>query len=169
MSRTLFENSKAALAFAGITIVSTALVLAPGDDGGMLDRAVDLYGSEREAIVAEAQTFAQEQSVPDEVFDPASGWANNGEEVFGEFVPEGRPGEEEGPVIGDNAVDSGGGTVQSNQPKVIRRIGGQPPAQPPVQPDNVGELVPRPDQAPASDAPRGVAVITDRQMTIEPM
>jgi hypothetical protein len=166
MSRTLFENSKAALAFAGITIVGTALMMAPGDDGGMLDRAVDLYAGEREAIVEEAQTFAEEQSVPDEVFDPASGWANNGEEVFGEFVPEGTSSEEEAPVMADNAAESVRSTPQS---KVVRRTGGRPPASPPVVADNAGELVPRPDQAPASDAPRGVAVITDRQMTIEPM
>jgi hypothetical protein len=166
MSRTLFENSKAALAFAGITIVSTALMLAPGDDGGMLDRAVDLYAGEREAIVEEAQAFAEEQSVPDEVFDPASGWASNGEEAFGDFLPEDMAGEQEAPVMADIGDD-----VVSSRPKpnIVRRIGGRPPASPPVVADNAGELVPRPDQASASDAPRGVAVITDRQMTIEPM
>lgn len=165
MSRTLFENSKAALAFAGITIVSTALMMAPGDDGGMIDRAVDLYAGEREAIVEEAQTFAEEQSVPDEVFDPASGWASNGEEIFGEFVPEGTPGEEEPLIMADNAAESISSTTKS---KVVRRVAGKPTARPPVEADNVGELVPRPDQAQATDAPRGVAVITDRQMTIEP-
>lgn len=88
MSRTLFENSKAALAFAGITIVGTAIVIGPSEGGGVLDRTADSYVEQREEFVEEVQTFAEEQSVPDEVFDPDSGWGGTGGEVFGEFMPD---------------------------------------------------------------------------------
>ena len=166
MSRTLFENSKAALAFAGITIVGTAIMIGPSESGGVLDRTADSYVEEREAFVEEVQTFAEEQSVPDEVFDPDSGWGGTGGEVFGEFELD----DVSSGVSQPSSVT--GGPAQPAQPLRPATAARQAPrvqqAPPPVMPDRQGIVVPRPDESQDSNRPRGVPVITNRQMTIEP-
>lgn len=169
MSRTLFENSKAALAFAGITIVGSAIVIGPGEGGGVLDRTAETYVEQREEFVEEVQTFAEEQSVPDEVFDPDSGWGGTGEEVFGEFMPDETPSGGSEPKVADSGPAQTTQTAQMARPATTTRQSARAPkAAPPVLPDNLGEVVPRPGESQNGNRPRGVAVITNRQMTIEP-
>ena len=166
MSRTLFENSKAALAFAAITIVGTAVIIGPGEGGGVLDRTAETYVEQREEFVEEVQTFAEEQSVPDEVFDPDSGWGGTGEEVFGEFMPDDISSGISKPVGADSGPAQPTQTVRPAT--TARQASRAPKAAPPVMPDNDGEVVPRPGESQEGNRPRGVAVITSRQMTIEP-
>ena len=169
MSRTLFENSKAALAFAGITIVGTAIVIGPSDGGGVLDRTADSYVEQREEFVEEVQTFAEEQSVPDEVFDPDSGWGGTGGEVFGEFMPDEMPSGTSEPKVAENGPAQPAKPAQPAQTArpatATRQSARVQQAPPPVMPDREGKVVPRPGEG---NRPPGVAVITNRQMTIEP-
>lgn len=157
----MFENSRAALAFAGITIVGAAFMIGPGEGSGVLDKTVDRYADESDPIVEEAQDFADEQSVHDEAFDPASGWAS-GEDTFSDYQPDA----EEEPVFEDADPAS---AESSAEPAALtpRNTANRTQASPPVA-DTPGELVPRPDQGQARNAPSVVPVITGRRVTITP-
>lgn len=144
MSRTLFENSKAALAFAGMTILGAVMMVGTSDKGGVLTRVDDALVNQRASIAADAQAFAKTQSVGDLPSDAGSGWGKPGA-VFSEYNP-----------------------VQSNPPKAIAS-----PASP-AQGESVmtaplasGAIV-ADDVDPGVPVRQGVAVITEREMTIEP-
>lgn len=168
MSRTLFENSKAALAFAGITIAGAALMIGTSDGGGLLDRVTHQYGEEREAIVEEAKDFAKKQSVPDEVFDADSGWGS-ASETFGDYQPSAKEEDPEPEDFASSPAPTPGRAAanQANAQKLKKpSLTQQVP--PPAVSDNPGTLVPRPDQGQTRAAQRGVAVITERELTITP-
>lgn len=156
MSRTLFENTKAALAFAGITIVGAALMIGPGDGNGVLDRTVDRYSEARETetVGEDAPAFAEEQSVDDEGFDPDSGWGTS-DEVFGDFLPE--------DTLPEDSDSPPQERVKAPASPVSRVVSPSPRARMPVVADNPGVLVPRPDQQARQDAPIGVPGIASRQ------
>lgn len=158
MSKTLFENSKAALAFAAMTILGAVVMVGSEETGGVLDQTVDRFAQEREAIAEDAREFAESQSVGDaqshRTSDPDAGWGSS-KSVFGDFAPDDRDSEIV-PVTGPASR----GVIKRVPPDVLL-------APPPVMADNEGTLVPRPDgsQVEASLPP---PVITSRQMTIEP-
>jgi len=137
MLRTMFENNKAALAFAGITIVGAALMIGPGDGGGALDKTIARYTEEPEAPAPAAQEIAEEQSEPDEAFDQASGWASS-ENAFGDYQPEG----EEETVFEDANPAS---AESSAEPAALTPPGGA---------DNLGGFDPRLDQGQARSTKR---------------
>jgi len=148
MSRTLFENSKAALAFAAMTILGAVTMVGTSDSGGVLGVAVDRFGAEREAIASEASEFAEQQSVGDKVADPDSGWGSSAS-AFGDY----RPGEPATPPVTSGAPAAVAPAAQ-----------GSGPAYAPLAP---GAVVIGPDDTAAPET-TGVPVITNRELTIEP-
>lgn len=153
MSKTLFANSKTAIAFAGITIIGAVVMIGPQDGGGVLDRAIDTYGMQRETIVEEARSVSEErrEDVTLAPLDPDSGWGGTPAPVFGEFAPEVDPGEP--PVA---AQPSQGPPADTRGPTPGIRIGG------PVVAHSPGILVPR------EQAEQAVPVITSRALMVEP-
>ena len=83
MSRTLFENSKAALAFAAMTIFGAVAMVGTSEKGGVLDTAVETFANQRETIASDARGFAAAQSKGDAPPEAGSGWGS--EPVFGEY------------------------------------------------------------------------------------
>ena len=151
MYKTLFQNSKAALLFAGMTILGAVMMVGSPEDEGVLDKAVDRFGKERETFVEGAQEFAETQSVPDKVMDPDAGWGRSPQPDIGNYAPEdSEPDDFYAPV-----------PVPGRAPPkatTFREI----PGPQPVMGDNVGTPVPGPDDQP------GTPVITSRQMTLTP-
>ena len=77
MYKHLFQNSKAALLFAGITLFGAVSMVGTSEESGVLTKAVDLVGAQRDAFAGDAQAYAEGQSVGDT--PPAE------KPVFGEF------------------------------------------------------------------------------------
>ncbi len=144
MSRTLFENSKAALAFAGMTMLGAVMMVGTAEKGGVLSRLDEHLSAQRANITNDAQAFAAAQSVGDQPSAKGSGWGRK-KEVFGEFDP----------------AKAGQAKIA---PATVTAAQGSGPMTAPLAPGAIA--------ADAADAglpvAEGVAVITDRQMTIEP-
>lgn len=77
MYKHVFQNSKAALLFAGATLIGAVSLVGTPEDGGVVIKAVDLVESQRNSFAGEAQAFAEGQSVGDK--PPA-------QPVFGDFA-----------------------------------------------------------------------------------
>lgn len=77
MYKTVFQNSKVALLFAGMTLFSAVSMVGTQEESGLLGKAVDRFGAERDAMASGAQAFAEGRSKGD-----APGEADA---VFGEF------------------------------------------------------------------------------------
>ncbi|MCX9145822.1 hypothetical protein [Erythrobacter sp. WG] len=76
MSRTLFENSKAALAFAAVTLIGAVSMVGTSDDSGMLPKLASRFGS-RPADAApaiEAPTEEATEAAPATEKKQVSGW-----------------------------------------------------------------------------------------------
>ena len=90
MSRTLFENSKAALAFAAMTILGAVSMVGTSDSGGVLDATVDRFAQERATVADDTPELAASRNVgdkvPAQVSDPDAGWGSS-TAVFGEYDP----------------------------------------------------------------------------------
>lgn len=156
MYKTLFQNSKAALLFAGMTILGAVMMVGSPEDEGVLDKAVDRFGKERETFVEDAQEFAESQSVPDKVIDPDAGWGSSPQPDIGyDQSEDSEPDDFYAPVPLPGATRKAG---------TFKEI----PGPQPVVGDNVGIPVPGPDDAPISTAPQGTPVITSREMTLTP-
>lgn len=82
MYKAVFQNSKAALAFAAMILFSAVSMVGTSEDNGMLIRAVDNIESQRASIASDAAEFAERNSggdVPEaEEAKPV---------VFGDFSP----------------------------------------------------------------------------------
>lgn len=158
MSKTLFENSKAALVFAGMTIVCALVMVGTEDGGGVLDRTLNRFGQQREAVVEEAHTFSKEHTEVIEPLDPASGWGGTGGAVFGEYTEEAvtrELGDEAAPVA--PPVWSEPRTFQQTVP-----VGG------PVVADAPGIVVPGEDDARDRAISRATPVVTSRTLRVGP-
>lgn len=133
MSRTLFENSKAALAFAGMTIVGAVMMVGSADSGGVLDRAASL--SARPEPIAELAPVVQDgESQPaEQPIDPAAGWGSSSA-VFGEYDADPAGTDSSDPVPTSNP---GGKRPSSRADEPARMPGPQP-----VVSDNEGIPVP---------------------------
>ncbi len=96
MSRTLFENSKAALAFAAITLIGAVSMVGTSDGGGVLTAVVERFGTNPEG---QASTEQVSSETPRDDGKPAgAGWGGS-TSVFGEFTGK--------PTAGEAAADSG--------------------------------------------------------------
>lgn len=102
MSRTLFENSKAALAFAAITVIGAVSMVGTSDDGGVLTAVVERFGTMPEGQASAEQVSSE---TPSKDAKPAgAGWGSSSPtSVFGEFT--GKP--SAGEADGDSAEPSG--------------------------------------------------------------
>lgn len=151
MSRTLFQNSKAALAFAAMTILGAVSMVGTSEGGGVLGTAMDSFAQERAAVAEDAQAFAESQSVGDapsqSASDPDAGWGS-GKSVFGDYdaAQAAKQPPSAAAVAASPSVGAQGNSMMTA----------------PLAP---GAVVVGADD---SDAPQGVPVITDREMTIEP-
>ena len=96
MSRTLFENSKAALAFAAITVIGAVSMVGTSDDGGVLPAVVERFGTIPEVHESAAQVSSD---TPRDDGKPAgAGWGSaSPASVFGEFTGSPSAGEAAGP------------------------------------------------------------------------
>lgn len=92
MYKHVFQNSKAALLFAGATLIGAVSLVGTPEDSGVVIKAVDLVESQRNSFAGEAQAFAEGQSVGDK--PPA-------QPVFGDFAGT------SGPSTSDTAVEPG--------------------------------------------------------------
>jgi len=107
MSRTLFENSKAALAFAAITVIGAVSMVGTSDGGGVLTAVVERFGAIPEGQASAAAQVSAE--TPRDDGKPAgAGWGSaSPASVFGEFT--GQP--SAGAAAGDTAGDTAGPSV----------------------------------------------------------
>ncbi|MEQ5788339.1 hypothetical protein J3454_10580 [Erythrobacter sp. NFXS35] len=91
MSKSPLANSKTALVFAAMTIISTLMVVGSLDSAGIMDvtagRLAEKTESVAEEVLPEPETPAD---AIDEIepLDPASGWGGTGEAQFGDYVAE---------------------------------------------------------------------------------
>lgn len=136
MYKAVFQNSKAALAFAAMILFSAVSMVGTSEDNGVLIRAVDNLEEKRASIANDAAEFAERNSggdVPEaEVAKPV---------VFGDFSP---------------VDEAAARQVTAIAPK------GPPPAGYDLM------TAPLAPGAQIGDEQPVEAIITDRQMTIEP-
>jgi hypothetical protein len=133
MSRTLFENSKAALAFAGVTIIGAVIMIGSPDNEGVLDKTVDSFVEDREDSAAIGTEPVEAQIQPVRISDPAAGWGSSQKSVY----PESR---QEDPPPNTFTDDS----PRPEKPGKRQQQGLIPGPQPVVA-DNIGIPVPGPD------------------------
>jgi len=153
MSKTLFANSKAALVFAGMTILVAVAVVGPQGGGGLLELAKRSAG-QSPPPAAEAAPLPPPPPAPSqsaamlEPLDPASGWGGTADPVFGEYAETDSAADEpEAPGTFAPAPAARPPSTRSAGPSALA-IGG------PVKADNPGIIVPRPDGAtPGPPAP----------------
>lgn len=122
MYKVMFQNSKVALVFAGITLFSAVSMVGTWEDKGALPQAVDRFGAERSAIASDAQAFVEERSQGD---------APPPKPVFGQFdesaVPEtaanpqhdGNP--MDAPLSATAVVAAGSGSAVRGEPYISDR------------------------------------------------
>lgn len=138
MYKSVFQNSKAALAFAGLTVFSAVSLVGTSDDSGIVGTAADIIGAQRAKIASEAQAFAEGQSHGDK---PGKADAGSGSKsaVFGEY----------GADSASGAKPSGGAANTGGNPMTA-------PLSPTAMVDHRGPTT-------VSEP-----FISDREMTIEP-
>jgi len=85
MSRTLFENSKAALAFAAVTIVGAVAMVGTSDNGGVLPAVVQKFSTQANGQAAPGQEGSgseggspEAQPTPKSVFGDYTGTPQSG-------------------------------------------------------------------------------------------
>jgi hypothetical protein len=62
MYKMVFQNSKAALAFAAMTVLGAVSMVGTPEDSGVVTRTADLIASQRASIASEAAAYAEGQS-----------------------------------------------------------------------------------------------------------
>lgn len=134
MSRTLFENSKAALAFAGVTIIGAVIMIGSPDNEGVLDKTVDSLSEERMSITEDAPEFIETQSKPSVVIDPDAGWGSSSQRTM---YRDARP--EHSSLDVDEEIRPSPRENFNREPQTFI------PGPQPVVADNVGIPVPGPD------------------------
>lgn len=163
MYKTIFQNSKAALVFAVMTIIGAVMMVGSPEDEGSIDKTIGRFSQTRETIAKEASDFAGAQSVPDKVIDPDAGWGSSKSAMFGDYqsadASVGDGGTANSPIVGPIAAPAAAQRVKA---------GGIVPGPQPIVADNVGTPVPGFDDGSTVASPPPVAVITSRKMTLEP-
>jgi len=93
MYKTVFQNSKAALVFAGMTIFGAVSMVGTSEKGGVLDQTVERLsaGNTDDRIKAAGIASAGPSSaVPgNTVSEPESGWGSSSPTIFGEYATAG--------------------------------------------------------------------------------
>jgi hypothetical protein len=89
MSRTLFENSKAALAFAGLTLFGAVSMVGTSDNNGVLTAVVKRVSSApKKAPPPSSESAGEETQAPFEK-KTVDGWNDTPPSVFGDYRPGG--------------------------------------------------------------------------------
>ncbi|MFM7404377.1 MAG: hypothetical protein ACKO1N_09895 [Erythrobacter sp.] len=111
MYRALFQNSKIALAFVGMTVLSAVSMVGTSQDKGVVTEAVDLVAAQR----AQADSYAQAQT------QATSGQAATGEApVFSDYTPP------DGTYPPETPVSDGTSTDPSTDPAYSGTLGTDP-------------------------------------------
>ncbi|MFN4020690.1 MAG: hypothetical protein ACK4IC_09255 [Erythrobacter sp.] len=167
MSKSPLANTKSALAFAGITIFSTLMMVGPGS--GVLDRTMERFGHKSSEPASEdAPIVEQARAKPvAEPLDPDAGWGNTGGSVFGDYASAKVPASEMLPEEGSPEPDSPASPASpAFGQRQVRRISALPEATGgPVKADSLGELVPREG---GDEAGRAEAGATSRSISVQP-
>jgi hypothetical protein len=87
MSRTLFENSKAALAFAGLTLFGAVSMVGTSDNNGVLPQVVDRFAKPPQKAPASSEERAAEEAGAQPEPKPDDGWYDAPPSVFGDYTP----------------------------------------------------------------------------------
>ncbi len=149
MYKAVFQNSKAALIFAGLTIFGAVAMVGSSEEKGMVNRVADLVASQRQMIAADAEQFAESQSVADAPSANADGDADAGwgrdEPAFSDYTSEPS---EPSPVAPISAKPGPTGSVAAILPRDY--------------------VVPEPGADGFATQPVPQPVITNRKMVITP-
>lgn len=124
MYKAVFQNSKVALLFAGMTLFSAVSMVGTSEDKGALTEAVDRFGAQRSAFASSAAAFAEGRSEGDA--PPAE------KSVFGEFgggssasgkavKPKQGGGPMNAPLSATAVVTQGSGPVVTGEPYISER------------------------------------------------
>jgi len=108
MSRTLFENSKAALAFAAMTIIGAVAMVGTSDDSGVLPAVVERLGTKPAGLAGAGQAGAgqagsETPAQAGKTATPGAGWGGS-TSPFGDYS--GKP-----PVPGQPAGAQAAGAI----------------------------------------------------------
>jgi hypothetical protein len=126
MHKSVFQNSKIALLFAGMTIIGAVSMVGTPEDEGVLDRTTKMFAAQRNATANNPQSYTDTQSVGDAPSsDSDAGWGSS-TSIFGDYTP--------------GAADAPASGSQQNLPTGTIIPGPQP-----VVPDNEGVPVPNGD------------------------
>ena len=113
MYKQVFQNSKVALLFAGMTLFSAVSMIGTPEDSGVVPKAVDLVEAQRGSFASEARAYAEGQSGGDKPPPPPS--------VFGEYNAAAQPA---GPRAAAGAQDSSNPMTAPLSPTAIVIEGG---------------------------------------------
>jgi hypothetical protein len=138
MYKSVFQNSKTALVFAGLTVFSAVSLVGTSEDSGVVSKAADIIGAQRANMASDAQAYAEGQSQGDKPGKGDGGWGGK-DAVFGDYRPDGANG----------AKASGAAASAGSNPMTA-----------PLSPTAVVD-----QRGPETT---GEPFITDREMTIEP-
>ncbi len=81
MYKMVFQNSKAALAFAAMTVLGAVSMVGTPEDSGVVTRTADLIASQRASIASEAAAYAEGQSGGEAAAEASP------PSVFGDYTP----------------------------------------------------------------------------------
>lgn len=88
MYKTVFQNRKVALLFAGMTIFGAITTVGSSEEEGTLTKTLNGFSQQPKTNAVDSRGFAEAQSVPDKAVDPDAGWGSSKPAVFGNYVPE---------------------------------------------------------------------------------
>lgn len=77
MYKALFSNSKAALLFAGFTVVSAVMLIGSPEEKGVVNKAVDMVGQPSEPITEGPTGFSAKQTDTGTKEQPKSVWSKS--------------------------------------------------------------------------------------------
>lgn len=137
MSKSPLANSKTALVFAAMTIISTLMMVGPRDGDGVLDVTIDRFAKQRETAPEQAPVVSKKPRVIAEPLDPVSGWGGTTAPVFGDYSAE--------EVVPDDPETPSSPYQPSRT--TSRKAAAAGPVSGPVVADFPGVVVPRPDGA----------------------
>lgn len=93
----VFQNSKVALLFAGMTLFSAVSLIGTPEDSGVLPQAVDLVEAQRSSFANDVKGFAEGRSVGDKPGSAPS--------VFGDYDASAQPSDDPAAIDEDGSDD----------------------------------------------------------------